>query len=60
MVYLIGITKANKETSNKVTKRFKKLKIPFLNDNDLEKFRYNREITFNKKIYFMSKEKINL
>lgn len=56
MIYLLGITKAEKETSNKVTRLFKSLKIPFKDEVELEKFRFNREIKFNKNIYFMSKD----
>lgn len=57
MIYLIGITKAEFGTSNKFTNRFNKLKIPFKNEKELEIFRFNRELKFNKNIYFMSIEK---
>lgn len=58
MIYLKGITIADIESSYKITRRFRKLRIPFLSEEELEKFRFETEQQYvNKRVSLMYEEK---
>lgn len=57
MIYLIGITIAELYSSNKRTRKFKRLKLPFNTEKELESFICEMGNNLNKRVYPMTLEK---
>ena len=57
MIYLTGITIAELHSSNKTTRKFKRIKLPFNTENELESFICEMGNDLNKRVYPMTLEK---